>query len=216
MEPSEFKVLGKTTRRKDGVARVTGQEQFPSDVILPRMLHGRVVSSPYAHARIKRIDVSAAEAMGAVCITWDDVPHVCYNERIVTVPSALQRDHYVLADKVRRMGEAVAAVAAETEELAERAARAVVVEYEPLPVLIDCLGWVAHGFCAPHFNRLFPWKWLEHGLLADGEVMIGIDEQTALVSRDDDQWEVRGRSAVTLIRDDRQPKRHAAGEIVTL
>ena len=76
----------------------------------------------------------------------------------------------------------------------------------PLTGIIDCLGWVAHGFCAPHFNRLFPWKWLEHGILAKGEVMIGIDEQTALVSRADDQWEVRGRGTVTLIRGDRQPR----------
>jgi hypothetical protein len=62
----------------------------------------------------------------------------------------------------------------------------------PLTDIIDCLGWVAHGFCAPHFNRVFPWKWLERGVLANGEVMIGIDEQTALVSRADDRWEVRG------------------------
>jgi xanthine dehydrogenase molybdenum-binding subunit len=133
----DFRVIGKVTRRKDGIARVTGQERFSSDISLPRMLHGRLVSSPCAHARIKSVDVSAAEAMGAACITFADVPHLRYNERIVTVPQALHKDHYVLADKVRRMGEAVAAVAAETEELAERAARAVRVEYEPLPVITD-------------------------------------------------------------------------------
>jgi cyanophycinase-like exopeptidase len=75
---------------------------------------------------------------------------------------------------------------------------------------------VAHGFCAPHFNRVFSWKWLERGILADHETMIGIDEQSALVSRADHQWEVRGRGGVTLIRDDRQPRSYAAGEIVTL
>ncbi|MGA2263635.1 MAG: xanthine dehydrogenase family protein molybdopterin-binding subunit, partial [Acidobacteriota bacterium] len=133
----DFRVIGKVTRRKDGIARVTGQERFSSDISLPRMLHGRLVSSPCAHARIKSVDVSAAEAMGAACITFADVPHLRYNERIVTVPQALHKDHYVLADKVRRMGEAVAAVAAETEELAERAVRAVRVEYEPLPVITD-------------------------------------------------------------------------------
>jgi xanthine dehydrogenase molybdenum-binding subunit len=101
------------------------------------MLYGRVLSSPYAHARIRRIDTRAAEAMGAVVITWDDIPHVCYNERIITIPSVLHRDHYVLADKVRRMGEAVAAVAAETETLAEQALRAIEVEYEVLPVITD-------------------------------------------------------------------------------
>ncbi len=133
----EFNVVGQATRRKDGVARVTGQELYTTDVSLPRMLHGRLVSSPYAHARILRVDTSAAEAMGAVCLTFADIPKIRYNERIITVPWALHKDHYVLADKVRRMGEAVAAVAAETEELAEKAARAVVVEYEPLPVITD-------------------------------------------------------------------------------
>ena len=137
MKPNEFNVLGKVTRRKDAVAKVTGREEFVTDIRLPRMLHGRVLSAPYAHARIKSIDTSLAEAMGAVCITFDDVPKVRYNERIVTVPRVLHKDHYVLADKVRRMGEAVAAVAAETEALAEKAVRAIKVEYEPLPVLLD-------------------------------------------------------------------------------
>ncbi|MCL4396678.1 MAG: xanthine dehydrogenase family protein molybdopterin-binding subunit, partial [Chloroflexi bacterium] len=114
-QENEFRIVGHATRRKDGVARVTGQEQYSSDISLPHMLCGRILSSPYAHARIKSIDVSVAQAMGAICLTWDDIPHVCYNERIITIPSALCRDHYVLADKVRRMGEAVAAVAAETE-----------------------------------------------------------------------------------------------------
>ena len=137
MEKRSFNVLGKAARRKDGVARVTGREKYTPDIRLPRMLHGRILSSPYAHARIKSIDASAAEAMGAVVLTWDDVPQLRYNERIITIPSVLHKDHTVLADKVRRMGEAVAAVAAETEALAEKAVRAIVVEYEVLPVITD-------------------------------------------------------------------------------
>ena len=86
----------------------------------------------------------------------------------------------------------------------------------PFTEIIDCLGWVAHGFCAPHFNRVFTWKWLEHGILADSDVLIGIDEQTALVSRADQRWVVRGRGGVTLIANDRQPRRIAAGESLTL
>jgi xanthine dehydrogenase molybdenum-binding subunit len=133
----QFNTVGKSARRKDGVARVTGREKYTPDIKLPRMLYGRVLSSPYAHARVKRIDARAAEAMGAVVISWDDIPHVIYNERIITIPSVLHRDHTVLADKVRRMGEAVAAVAAETETLAEQALRAIEVEYEVLPVITD-------------------------------------------------------------------------------
>ena len=137
MEQEEFRILGKVTPRKDGVARVTGQERYSVDVALPHMLYGRILSSPYAHARVRHVDASAAEAMGAVVITFDDIPKVRYNERIITIPAVLHKDHYVLADKVRRMGEAVAAVAAETEQLAEKALRAVRVEYEVLPALTD-------------------------------------------------------------------------------
>jgi cyanophycinase-like exopeptidase len=86
----------------------------------------------------------------------------------------------------------------------------------PLTQIIDCLGWVAHSFCAPHFNRLFPWKWLERGLLANDEVLIGIDEQTALVSCDNQRLEVRGRGGVTLIRNDLKPVRYQAGESLRL
>ena len=149
-----FDVVGKAERRKDGLARVTGREKYTPDVSLPRMLHGRILSSPYAHARITKIDASAAEAMGAVVLTWEDIPHVCYNERIITIPSVLHRDHYVLADKVRRMGEAVAAVAAETEELAEKAVRAIKVEYEVLPVLTDPFVAMQEG-AEPIYDKVY-------------------------------------------------------------
>ncbi|MBU0595625.1 molybdopterin-dependent oxidoreductase, partial [Candidatus Bipolaricaulota bacterium] len=119
------------------MARVTGAELYTTDISLPRMLHGRILSSPYAHAKIVSIDTSAAEAMGATVLTFADVPKVRYNERIITIPPVLHKDHYVLADKVRRMGEAVAAAAAETEELAERAVRAIRVEYEVLRPVLD-------------------------------------------------------------------------------
>ncbi len=145
MEQREFKIVGKVTPRKDGIARVTGRELYTVDINLPRMLHGRVVGSPYAHALIKSIDTHAAEAMGAVVITFDDIPKVRYNERIVTVPWKLHKDKYILAEKVRRLGEPVAAVAAETEELADRAARVIKVEYEPLPVIIDPLEAMQPG-----------------------------------------------------------------------
>ncbi|HID88723.1 MAG TPA: xanthine dehydrogenase family protein molybdopterin-binding subunit, partial [Anaerolineae bacterium] len=156
-----FNILGKVTPRKDGVARVTGQERYPSDVILPRMLYGRILSSPYAHARIKHIDASEAEAMGAVVITWDDVPHTRFNQRIITIPPVLHKDFTVLADKVRRMGEPMAAVAAETEYLAEQAVRAIKVEYEPLPVLTDPFEAMKPGAIPIHETVLWGDKEIE-------------------------------------------------------
>jgi len=161
MKQREFHTLGKVAPRKDGIAIVTGRERYSVDVSLPRMLHGRILSSPHAHARIRSIDVSEAEAMGAVVITFDDIPHVCYNERIITIPTVLHKDHYVLADKVRRMGEAVAAVAAETEVLAEKAVRAIKVEYEVLPVLTDPIEAMKPGAEAIHDTVLWGDKEIE-------------------------------------------------------
>lgn len=137
MEHKRFHAVGKVTRRKDGIARVTGQEKYTSDISLPHMLYARVLRSPYPHARIKRIDTAAAEQVGAVCVTWDDIPKVRYNERIVTVPKELLKDRYVLPDKVRHVGEAVAAVAAESEAAAEKALQLIEVEYEVLDAVFD-------------------------------------------------------------------------------
>ncbi|MCX8066734.1 MAG: molybdopterin-dependent oxidoreductase, partial [Anaerolineae bacterium] len=151
----QFHTVGKITPRKDAVARVTGRELYSVDITLPRMLYGRIVASPYAHAHIRGIDTREAEAMGAVVLTWDDVPHVRFNPRIVTVPHVLHKDTTVLADKVRRLWEPVAAVAAETEALAEKAARAVRVEYEPLPVLTDPIEAMQPGAVPIHETVLF-------------------------------------------------------------
>jgi xanthine dehydrogenase molybdenum-binding subunit len=151
----QFHIVGKITPRKDAIARVTGRELYSVDIVLPRMLYGRIVASPYAHARIRNIDPRPAQALGAVVITWDDVPHVRFNQRIVTVPAVLHRDTTVLADKVRRLWEPVAAVAAETEALAEKAARAVQVEYEPLPVLTDPIEAMRPGAVPIHETVLW-------------------------------------------------------------
>lgn len=145
MGDQDLRVVGKQSRRKNGVARVTGRERYSVDITLPRMLHGRTLISPYSHARIKQIDISAAETLGAAVITFDDIPKVLYNERIITTPPVLHKDFYVLADKVRYRGEPVAAVAADTEELAERALRAIVVEYEPLPAYVDPIAAMGEG-----------------------------------------------------------------------
>jgi len=149
----KFNIVGQATRRKDGMARVTGREKYTPDISLPRMLHGRVLSSPHAHARVKHMDTRAAEALGAVVLTWDDIPHLRYNERIITIPAVLHKDHTVLADKVRRMGEAVAAVAAESEALAEKAVRAIKVDYEILPVVTDPFKAIEPG-AEPLYNTV--------------------------------------------------------------
>lgn len=135
MPPKKHHAIGSSDWRKDGIAKVTGTEQYSPDASVPRSWYARVLRSPHAHANIKSIDTSAAEAMGAVCLTFDDVPKIRYNERIVSTPKCLYRDRYVLADKARHVGEPVAAVCAATEALAEKALRTIKVEYEVLPAV---------------------------------------------------------------------------------
>lgn len=132
----ELHAIGVVARRKDGVAKVTGAEQYAPDIALPGMWHARVLRSPHAHAKVLRVDTRAAEALGAVCLTHWDVPKIKYNERIVSTPRHLYRDRHVLEDKARYVGQAIAAVAAPTQALAEKALRALKVDYEPLQTII--------------------------------------------------------------------------------
>lgn len=133
MEQEKFHVLGKDFPRKDGIARVTGREIYPSDIYLEGMLFGRILRSPYPHARVKSIDFSEAERMGAVCLSFQDVPKKHYNVRQVSVPRSTFKDWQVLTDHMRQIDDAFGAVAAETQELAAKAAEAVRVEWEVLP-----------------------------------------------------------------------------------
>lgn len=137
MSANNFYSIGRDITKKDGFAKVTGTEIFSSDVSLPGMLYARVLRSPYPHAKIVSVDTSVAEAMGAVCLTYDDVPKTVYNERQVSVPEKTYRDRTVLPNVVRHVGEGVMAVAASTEALAEKALAAVRVEYEKLPSVFD-------------------------------------------------------------------------------
>jgi xanthine dehydrogenase D subunit len=125
--------LGAAARRPDGPAKVTGTFEFANDLQAAGMLWGATVRSPHPHARILRVDTSAAAAMPGVhaVLTARDVPGEETFGLVV-------RDEYVLApDVVRFAGEPVAIVAAEDPVLARRAAAAVVVEYEPLPAVTD-------------------------------------------------------------------------------
>ncbi len=137
MQPRTYYVIGKRTVRKDGVAKVTGREVFASDVSLPHMMQAVVVRSPYPHAEILSVDTSEAEKLGAVCLTYEDVPKVVYNERIVSIPEKTYRDRTVLASRVRHVGEAVAAVAAGTLEQALEAAATLKIEFAQLPAVLS-------------------------------------------------------------------------------
>src|SRR6266704_1609828 len=127
-------LLGRSIPNVDGVALVTGQARYTGDLRPHRMAHGRIVRSPYAHALVLSVDASAALAMDGVLdvIVPDDVAGL---PLVSTGPLA---DMPLLArDKVRYAGEPVAAVIAESEEIAEQALELVQVDYQELPVLLD-------------------------------------------------------------------------------
>ena len=127
-----YHVIGRSTPRTDNVGKVTGAARYTADVLLPGTLWAKTLRSPHSHARIKRIDVSRAEKAPGVraVLTGNDVRGILYGRRY--------RDISVLAqERVRFMGERVAAVAAETLEQAEDALNLIQVDYEELPAVFD-------------------------------------------------------------------------------
>jgi CO/xanthine dehydrogenase Mo-binding subunit len=130
----EYEVVGKPLPRIDGKVKVTGAATYADDLILPGMLHGRMLRSPYAHARILNIDTSKAEKLPGVraVVTGKDFPGILIGfmrEYADRPPIAI--------DKVRHYGEAVAAVAAIDEDIAEEALDLIEVDYEELPPVLN-------------------------------------------------------------------------------
>ncbi len=140
-----FRYVGKKLVRVDGYTKVTGLEKFTIDIQLPGMLYGRILRSPYAHAIVKEIDTGEAERMGAVVVTFKDVPKVPFNPRLVSIHEVTYRDWLVLTDRPLYVGEPIAAVAAETEEKAQRALEAIKVKYEVLEPILDPLEAMKPG-----------------------------------------------------------------------
>jgi 4-hydroxybenzoyl-CoA reductase subunit alpha len=143
-------LIGKSVPRPDARAKVTGAAQYTDDLHLPGMLHGAMLRSPLPHARIVRIDASRARAQpGVKCvITGQDVPAVRYgNWRLVP---ALQDETVLATDKVRFIGDEVAAVAAVDKDTAEAALALIEVEYEELPAVFSVVEALAPGAPAVH------------------------------------------------------------------
>lgn len=140
--PAEgFCVIGARGRKADSMRKAIGAEIYADDIQLPRMAHGRILRAPYPHARIKSIDTSAAEALPGVfaVITGRDLPTpYCI---IPWTPD----EHALATDKVRYVGDGVAAVAAVDEETAIRACDLIAVQYEVLPPVLSLEDAVAEG-----------------------------------------------------------------------
>ena len=139
----DFSVVGTSVRRVDGVDKVTGQARYAGDLIIPGMIEGKFLRSPYAHARIVSIDTRAAEALPGVIavVTSRDFTDINpYAGR------GKNKDHPIIAvERVIFAGQPVAAVAALDRATAEEALRKITVEYEELPAVIDMDEAIADG-----------------------------------------------------------------------
>ena len=144
-EKTENKYIGKRVEKVDALERVTGKSAFGADIHLPGMLHGKVLRSPHAHAKIKRIDTSKAAALKGVeaVITADDLPPIDTTTGTVggeLLVSLIDLRKMALAhDKALYDGHAIAAVAATSLYIAEQALELIDVEYEVLPPVEDAL-----------------------------------------------------------------------------
>jgi putative selenate reductase molybdopterin-binding subunit len=144
---SERHVVEKSLRKVDGVKLVTGAPAFTDDIQMQGMLYGKLLASPYAHARIKHIDPNKARALPGVhaVLTYKDVPRVPHTTAGQAWPEPSPYDTFLLDSKVRFVGDRVAAVAAESRAIAEQALQLIEVEYEVLPAILDMEQAMADG-----------------------------------------------------------------------
>lgn len=137
-QPS-FQRVGKPDVKVDAIKLAQGKPAFTADVDIRGMLVAKVLKSPYAHARIRDIDATKARALPGVAavLTWKDIPRVVYSTAGQSDPMPGPLDTFSLDNKVRFVGDRVAFVAAETEDIANEALKLIEVDYEPLPTLLD-------------------------------------------------------------------------------
>ena len=151
-EPAEgFNVLGARGRKADSIEKATGDAIYTDDMTLPRMAHGKILRSPHAHARIRSIDTSAAEALPGVfaVMIGTELP-----ETFCVIPWTPD-ETALCTDKVRYVGDGVAAVAAVDEDTANLAIDLIEVDYEVLDAVVEPADALADG--APLVHEM-DWK----------------------------------------------------------
>lgn len=133
IKKEELSIVGKPVQRIDAVSKVTGTAKYAADYYFPNMLYAKVLHAKYPHAKIVNIDISEAEKIDGVAaiLLSKDVP----GQNIIG--GAVPDQPIINGEKVRYVGDCVALVAAETEEIAKLALQKIKVEYEPLPAVFD-------------------------------------------------------------------------------
>jgi putative selenate reductase molybdopterin-binding subunit len=140
-------VIGHPEMKVDAHKLVKGRPVFGDDIALPGLLHAAMLTSPHAHARIRRIDASRARELPGVhaVLTYEDIPRVIYASGGQSYPNPHPWDQVSLDSKVRYVGDRVAVVAAETPEAAREALELIEVDYEVLPAVLEAEDAVKDG-----------------------------------------------------------------------
>jgi CO/xanthine dehydrogenase Mo-binding subunit len=178
--------VGKRTQRREDDRLLRGAGAFADDLKAHRMGYVHFVRSPYAHARIIAVDVSAAEALDGVygTLTPDEVVALTLPfAKTAPPPGGLERDYCLAVGIARHVGQPVAAVVAATRELAQDAAELVDVEYELLPAVVDARraleadAPILHPAAGTNavWHGLYDWGDID-GALAAADHVIEIDE----------------------------------------
>jgi 4-hydroxybenzoyl-CoA reductase alpha subunit len=146
----KFRTVGHSLPRVDAEAKVTGRAKYTADYYFKDMLYGKILHSPIPHGRIKKIDTKKAEALPGVklVLTGRDVPDITYG-----VSPARYDEHVLAKERVRHVGDEVAAVVAVDEETAEKALSLIKVEYEELPAVFNPLEALKKG--APQLHERY-------------------------------------------------------------
>lgn len=168
---ADLTIVGRSQTRLEGPDKVTGRARYAYDMRLPDQLFGRLLRSPYPHARVRRIDTTAAAALPgvhAVLSSADDLDVTFYKEECP-----------LFAATLRFMGDEVAAVAAESEEIAEDALRLIEVEYEPLPFVTNLTAAMQTDEATVHDKS----NMLEPKTYKRGDVEVGLGEADVIIDQ---------------------------------
>ena len=188
-EAAAYKSVGTRPIRHDGYDKVTGKAAYGSDISLPGMLHAKMLRSPHAHAIIKSIDISRAEAAPGIhaVITAADLPE--YENKPVIGPSGgPPQNLYHLSRKILARGKVlfrghpIAAIAADSVHEAEEALDLIDVDYEVLPAVTTAEDAMAEG--APQLHAAFKNNIASHSRLEIGDIDKGFDEADIVIERE--------------------------------
>ena len=191
-----MKIVSKSKKKLDGPGLATGKRKFVDDFDMPGMLVGKILRSPHAHAIIKKINTSKAKKLPGVhaVLCYKDVPRIAHTTAGQGFPEPSPYDTFIFPKKARFVGDQIAAVAAESEEIALKALKLIEVEYKILPAVLDAKKATEKGApiihdepeaCIPIPVEYYPEKNIAAHLdVKVGDLEKGLKEADVVVERE--------------------------------